>query len=419
MRRTTVFMAVAASVVLAHAVSAASLPEATPGEAGVSAQRLQRVTALMSRYVEEGKVAGSVTLVARRGKVIHLEPVGWRDRETKSPMREDTIFRIASQTKAITSVAALMLQEDGKLLLTDPVSKYLPEYATTTVAVKKDAGQYDIVPAARPITVRDLMLHTAGIPYPGGIADDRWQAAGITDAMLAGRDEPIRDTVRRFAALPFDSQPGAAFIYGFNTDVLGAVVEQAAGMSLDAFLRTRIFEPLRMHDTHFYLPQKERDRLAVVYRLSEGKLQRLPEGSELETQGSFVDGPRRNFSGGGGLLSTVGDYARFLQMLLNGGELDGAHILSRKSVELMTANQLGGVEYTPGEGFGLGVGIVTDLGVRGLLGSKGEYGWGGTYHTEYWVDPQEELIVVTMCQLRGEVDDQQKLRVLIYQALDE
>jgi CubicO group peptidase (beta-lactamase class C family) len=407
-------------LLLAHPALAQDLPRATPEEVGLSSARLERLTAVFRRYVEEERLAGAVILVARRGKVAYFEAFGRRDREARAPMTTDAIFRIASQTKAIVSVAVMMLQEEGALLITDPVGKYLPEFRNTTVAVARDGGGYDVVAAKRPITIRDLLTHTAGIGYGGGIARDRWARAGIQGWYFADRDEPIAETVKRMAALPFDAQPGERFVYGYSTDILGVVVEKVSGMPLDEFLRTRIFEPLKMRDTHFYLPPAKRERLAVVYSAAEaGGLERAPDPGGMVGQGAYVDGPRKSFSGGAGLLSTARDYARFLQMLLNGGELDGVRLLSRKTVELMTADHIGEAYGRPGEGFGLGFAAVEDLGARGLPGSVGEYGWGGAYHSVYWVDPREELVVVYLTQLipAGALDDHAKLRALVYQAI--
>lgn len=408
-------------LLLAHPLLAQDLPRARPEDVGMSSERLERLTATFNRYVAEEQLAGAVVLIARRGKVAYLESFGMRDREAGAPMATDAIFRIASQTKALVSVAVMMLQEEGKLAINSPVGRYLPEFQRTTVAVPRAGGEgYDVVPANRPITIRDLLTHTAGIGYGYGTARDRWAEAGIQGWYFADRDEPIAATVARMASLPFDAQPGERFVYGYATDILGVLVERVSGVSLDEFLRTRILEPLKMRDTHFYLPQSKRNRLAVVYSAREdGGIERAPDPGDMVGQGAYVDGPRRSFSGGAGLLSTAGDYARFLQMLLNGGELDGVRLLSPKTVELMTADHIGERYGRPGEGFGLGFSVVEDLGARGLPGSVGEYGWGGAYHSHYWVDPREELVVVYFTQLipaRG-IDDHAKLRALVYQAI--
>jgi CubicO group peptidase (beta-lactamase class C family) len=421
-RRIGVFFAAALLVAttVAPAARAQELPRVDPEAVGLSRERLRRLTETLDGYVREGKLSGGVALVARRGKVAYVEAFGQRDREARAPMREDTIFRIASQTKALVSVAAMILQEDGRLLLNDPVGKYLPEFRETTVAVPKQGGGYDVVKAKRPVTVRDLLTHTAGVGYGGGPARDRWEAAKITGWYFADRDEPVGATVARMAALPFEAQPGERWVYGYSTDILGALVERVSGQTLEEFLRARILEPLGMKDTHFYLPESKAGRFAVVYSATEaGGLERAPDPGGAAGQGAYLKGPRKSFSGGAGLLSTAGDYARFLSMLLNGGELGGKRILSRKSVELMTVDHLAGKSFREGHGFGLGFSVTKDLGASGKPGSVGEYGWGGAYHSTYWVDPKEQLVVVYFTQLipaRG-LDDQDKLRALVYQAI--
>ncbi|MDX1562917.1 MAG: serine hydrolase domain-containing protein [Gammaproteobacteria bacterium] len=400
------------------AFDAAALEPAAPEAAGLSSERLERLSAQLEQYVDDDALAGSVTLVARRGKVVYLEAFGARDRAEQSPMQTDTIFRIASQTKAIVSTAAMILQEEGKLLISDPVGDYIPEFAETTVAVPRQGGGYDVVRANRPVTIRDLLTHTSGFDYGTGVAADAWARAGIQGYYFSDRDEPIGETVARMAGLPASAHPGQSWIYGYNTDILGAVLEVASGMPLDELLRVKLFEPLGMTDTHFYLPRNKRDRLATVYASVDGGLERAPETGSAG-QGAFVDGPRRSFSGGAGLLSTATDYARFLQMILNGGELDGARILSPKTVELMATSHLNEIAFRPGQGFGLGFSVLEDVGVRGTPGSAGELGWGGAYHSTYWIDPVEELVVVHLTQLipAGGVDDQAKVRTLVYQAI--
>jgi CubicO group peptidase (beta-lactamase class C family) len=413
------FSLVLALFLLASA-SAQTLPQAKPEEVGLSSERLERLTQTLNGYVETGRLAGGVAMVLRDGKVAYTHAFGQRDRQAASPMRPDTIFRIASQTKALVSTAVLMLQEQGRLVLSDPVSKYVPEFRETTVAVPRDGGGYDIVKPKRGITIRDLLTHTSGIDYGYGTAADRWKAAGIQGWYFADRDEPIAATVSRMAALPFQAQPGERWIYGYSLDILGVVVERASGETLEAFLQSHILTPLRMVDTHFFLPPSKRERLAVVYtRKDTSPLEPAPAPGGMTGQGAYVDGPRKSFSGGAGLLSTAVDYARFLQMLLNGGELDGVRILGRKSVELMTVDHLDDIEYRPGEGFGLGFSVLEDLGARGTPGSTGEFGWGGAYHSTYWVDPRERLAVLYFTQLipAGDIDDYAKLRALVYQAI--
>ncbi len=409
-------------LVLATAIPsvAQELPRARPEQVGMSSTRLQRLTDTLQGYVDKNQLPGAVLLVTRRGQVAYLEAFGQRDRESASPMRPDALFRIASQTKAIVSVGAMILLEEGSLLLTDPVGKHLPEFLHTSVAVPTDAGGYEVVEAKRPITVRDLLTHTSGVSYGGGPASDRWAEAGLQGWYFADRDEPIGASVARIAALPFDAQPGDRFVYGYSTDILGALVERVSGQPLDEFLRARVLDPLGMVDTHFYPPEANRDRVATVYSATAaGTVERAPTPGHMVGQGAYLEGPRRSFSAGAGLLSTARDYGRFLQMLLNGGVLNGHRVLSRKTVELMTTDHLDGLTFRPGQGFGLGFSVVEDLGARGLPGSVGEFGWGGAYHSTYWVDPAEELVVVYLTQLipaRG-LDDHGKLRALIYQAI--
>jgi CubicO group peptidase (beta-lactamase class C family) len=406
-------------VVQARDAQRALVPATAAG--GFSAAKLQRLNAELDSYVAAGRLAGGVLWVGRRGQVAHVYAFGQRDVELRSPMREDTMFRIASQTKALVSTATLMLQEEGKLLISDPVSKYLPQFRETTVAVPKASGGYDIVQARRPITIRDLLTHTSGVGYGGGPATDRWQAAGITGWYFADREEPIRETVSRMASLPFEAQPGERWVYGYNTDILGALIEQVSGQTLDELLRSRIFAPLGMNDTYFYVPESKWDRVATVYSLgATGRIERTPDRGGMVSQGSYMSGPRRSFSGGAGLVSTARDYARFLQMMLNGGELDGLRLLSRQTVELMTSNHLRGVAFNDGQGFGLGFSVLTDVGARGTPGSVGEFGWGGAYHSTYWVDPKEQLVVVYLTQLipAGDIDDHAKVRALLYAALE-
>jgi CubicO group peptidase (beta-lactamase class C family) len=394
-------------------------PEASV--AGLSPQKLKRLNVELDSYVAAGKLAGGVLWVGRRGQPPYVYAFGQRDVESRAPMREDTMFRIASQTKALVSAATLMLQEEGKLLIGDPVSKYLPEFRETSVAVSKPGGGYDIVKARRPITIRDLLTHTSGVGYGGGPAAERWQTAGITGWYFADRQEPIRETVSRMASLPFESQPGERWVYGYSTDILGVVVEQVSGQGLDELLRSKIFAPLGMNDTYFYVPESKKERVATVYSLgATGRIERTPDQGGMISQGSYTSGPRRSFSGGAGLVSTARDYARFLQMMLNGGELDGVRLLSRRTVELMTSDHLRGITFTDGQGFGLGFSVVSDVGARGVPGSVGEFGWGGAYHSTYWVDPKEQMVVVYLTQLlpAGDLDDHAKVRALLYAALE-
>ena len=407
-------------VLVPQLLSAQGLLRAAPEDVGLSSERLARLTAALQDHVDEGRLPGAVALVARRGRIAYLEAVGYRDKESNAPLTTDAIFRIASQTKALASVGVMLLQEEGKLLITDPVGKYLPEFMETTVAQPNDAGGYDVVPAERPITIRDLLTHTAGISYGSGPASGQWDAAGITGWYFADRDETVGDVMARLAALPLDAQPGEAWVYGYNTDILGAMIEKISGRTLGEFLRARLLGPLGLDDTHFFLPEAKVDRLATVYSsTADGGIERAPDPGHMVGQGAYVDGPRKSFSAGAGLLSTAADYATFLQMMLNGGTFAGRRMLSRKTVESMTVDHLGDVPFRPGQGFGLGFSVVEDPAALGLPASVGEYGWGGAYHSTYWVDPAEELVVVYLTQLipaRG-IDDHGQLRALVHQAI--
>ena len=405
----------------------AEAPLAAPESVGLSAARLERLRTGMQRYVDEGRVVGLVTLVSRNGRVVHHEAFGRADAEAARPMTKDAVFRIASQTKAITSVAAMLLVEEGRLGLGDPVSRYIPAFEKTTVAVPPPDGAVadtpvSAVPAKRAITVRDLLTHTAGIGYGYGPAAAQWKAAGIQHWYFADRDQPVAAVVERMAGLPMDAPPGERYVYGYGTDILGVVVEKVSGLSLAEFFAERITGPLGMADTRFYLGPAEKDRLATVYAVRDGRLERAPDGKA--GQGHYVEGPRVAFSGGAGLVSTARDYARFLQMMLNGGELDGVRLLGPKTVELMTANHVGTLfaERGPndaGMGFGLGFDVVLDLGRNGRHGSEGAFGWGGAYHTTHWVDPRERLVAVLMTQLLPATgsDLHGRFRTLVYQAI--
>jgi CubicO group peptidase (beta-lactamase class C family) len=398
------------------------LPVVKPEDVGFSSKRLGRIDETFNGFVKDNKMAGSVIPVSRKGKVAYTKAFGYRDLEAKSTMTKDVIFRIASQTKAIVSTGIMILQEEGKLLIQDPLSKYLPEFKDTFVAQPKADGGYDVVPASRPITLRDLLTHTAGIGYGTGVAADKWKAAGIQGWYFADRDEPIGETIKRVAALPMDAQPGSEWVYGYATDILGVVIEKASGQSLDQFLKESIFTPLGMSDTYFFLPKEKANRLAKVYSPKEDQpLVAAPVAGTMDSQGAYVEGPRKSFSGGAGLLSTAKDYYLFLQMMANAGELNGKRLLSRHTVELMTSNHLSDeVLATHDECFGLGFSVLRDVGLRGTPGSLGEFGWGGAYGSTYWVDPVEDIIVVYFTQLRPSsiVQDKLTLRTLVYQALE-
>ena len=426
-RRSLLTLPLTLLLALAPLLRAEAPPATRPESVGLSTERLERLRAGMQRYVDAGRVAGLVTLVSRSGRVVQLEAYGKADVLASRAMTKDAIFRIASQTKTLTSVAAMMLVEEGRLGLSDPVSRYIPAFEKTTVAVPPPAGAVagtplSAVPAKRAITIRDLLTHTAGIGYGFGTAAEQWKAAGIQHWYFADRTEPVAAVVERMAALPMDAQPGERYVYGYNTDILGVVVEQVSGTTLAEFFAKRITGPLAMVDTQFYLDPAKKARLATVYAAKDGRIERAPEG--MPGQGHYVEGPRIAFSGGAGLLSTARDYARLLQALLNGGELDSVRLLSPKTVELMTANHVGTLfaERAPadaGMGFGLGFDVVEDLGKNGRYGSEGAFGWGGAYHTSYWVDPREKLVALLMTQLLPAAgsDLHGRFRTLVYQSI--
>jgi CubicO group peptidase (beta-lactamase class C family) len=414
----------AAIALVAVAAPLAAQPSRAPvarAPNGFNAGRLARVDRFLQQYADSNRIGGAVALVLRDGEVAYQKSVGWVDREARRPMTPDAMFRIASQSKAITSTAILMLVEEGRIALGDPVSRFIPAYAHTTVASRADSGRA-VVPARRQITIQDLLTHTAGISYGGErwIAD-QYAAKGLGPAAgngwyTADKSEPVCETMERLATLPFIAQPGEAFIYGYNTDILGCVVERASGLSLDEFIRTRITGPLGMTDTYFFLPPAKASRLVTLYMNdSTGRVARAPEGSR--GQGHYVEGPRRSFSGGAGIVSTARDYARFLQMILNRGEIDGVRILSPRSVDLMTSDQIPTIYGQNGKGFGLGFETVERLGAIGYY-SVGSFGWGGAYGSSYMVDPAERMVVVFMInQMPNRSDVASRFPTLVYQAL--
>jgi CubicO group peptidase (beta-lactamase class C family) len=413
MKRAAVLVAVVALVSLAGmALAATPAPAADapgaqqvarPETVGMSSERLARIGPAMQRYIDDELVPGTVTLVARKGKIVHLEARGARDAESGAPMSTDAIFRIASMTKPITSVALMMLYEEGKFRLNDPIKKWMPEYADPKVAepLPDSAGgpKYRLAPAERPITVRQLLTHTAGFTntYLGLF---KQEAEKISAKQKP--DDTVADYVARFAALPLNYQPGERWEYSGATNHVGRLVEILSGLTLDQFFQQRIFQPLGMKDTHFYLPAEKLPRFAAQYKPGEeNKKIILADAPTAESR--FVKEPHTFFMGAGGLVSTATDYWRFQQMMLQGGELDGKRILGRKTVELITANHTGDLPIWlsgPGYGFGLGYSVLLDHGAAGSMQSNGTFGWGGAFCTYFWVDPQEEMIGILMTQVR-------------------
>ena len=421
-------------VLIATSVWGQGLPVAKPGQVGLSAERLERIGPLIQNYVEQNQIAGAVTLIARNGKVAYFKSFGMKDVEAKKPMTTDTMFRIASMTKPITTVAVMILQEEGRLLLNDPVSKYIPEFKNTKVLIppKEGSGEYTTVPAKSEITIRQLLSHISGLTYTFWGRkpwSEIYKKAGISDG-LTQTEGTIGDKVKVLAGLPLMFQPGEGWEYSLSVDVLGYVVEVVSGKTLDEFFRERIFKPLRMKDTYFYIPEAKVPRLASLYIPNPQGGIRKVEGQA--TVGDLVyssdfqyKGPKTYFSGGGGLVSTISDYARFAQMLLNGGELDGVRLLSRKSVEEMTINHIGDLYVYPryrliaGDKFGLGLCIRTEKGQYDLLESLGAYTWSGIFYTRFLVDPKEKMIIVFLTQVYpyGHLTLHEQLRVLAYQSI--
>ncbi len=394
-----------------------------PPRSGMLASRVVRIDSALDKAVRDGEVTGAVALVLRDDRVVYERAVGWSDKEANRRMTADALFRIASQTKALTSTAILMLVEEGRMSLTDRVSKWIPSFERTMVATRTDTG-VALVRARRAITVRDLLTHTAGISYgTDAQVAARYQAAGLGPAAgfgwyTADKDEAVCETMTRLGTLPFVAQPGEAFVYGYNTDILGCLVEKVSGQALDVFLRTRLTAPLGMLNTFFFVPEAQRARLTAVYRSdSTGRSVRAADGAR--GQGHYVDGPRKNFAGGAGLVSTARDYARFLQMIARGGSWQGRQLLAPHTVRLMNTNQLGALTSQSGLGFGLGFETTERYGANGMA-SPGSYGWGGAYGSTYLVDPVEGLIIVFMMnQLPSSSDLASRFRTLVYQALVE
>jgi CubicO group peptidase (beta-lactamase class C family) len=388
-----------------------------PETVGLSSSRLARIGQAMQKYVDGEKLAGTLTLVARHGKIAYFEPLGLMDVEAQKPMERDTIFRIYSMSKPVTSVAVMMLYEKGEFLLTDPVHEFIPAFADVRVLTQMPTG-IDLVPPQRAITIHDLLTHTAGLAYglEESYIDQLYQQA-VWDPLQRDPEATLAKEVEAIATVPLAYHPGQGWRYSLATFVLGYLVQVVSGMPFDAYLREQIFGQLGMSDTGFYVPPDKIDRLATLYSPSkeEGGLQVVDGGFRVTEPGAIP-------AGGEGLVSTAADYVRFAQMLLNGGALGDVRLLSRKSVELMTMNHLpAGVHPfdNRSSGMGLGVGVVIDLAQSRILGSVGTYGWGGAASTDFWVDPQEDLVGVFMTQLMpsGTYPLHPEVRVAVYQAL--
>lgn len=405
---------------------------ASPEQVGMSKERLARIGPLMQKHVADGHMAGGVGLIARRGKVVYFDTWGLADKEGNQPMRKDSIFRIYSMTKAITAVAVMTLYEEGKFSLADPVSRYLPEFAEMKVAVEKTdpiTGRRTAytVPAERPITILDLLRHTSGLTY-GGLAphDEKgelvYRKLGLDGAAREG--QTLAELVKKLASAPLVYQPGTNFHYGMSIDVLGRLVEVLSGQPLDQYFEERIFKPLKMVDTAFYAPEEKVNRLTALYAF-DGKTQTINRSGNAVQQDGYRKKPQV-FMGGAGLASTAMDYARFIQMMLNGGQLEGARILSPKTVELMSTDHLNELArpapavLAPGYGMGLTFAVNLGPGRTSQIGSQGEYNWAGAAGTSFWIDPKEQMIGVFMIQnFSDDFRKAQQLKQLAYQAIVE
>ena len=405
-----------------------SLPRSEPAEVGLNGAQFQRLDDHLGRYVAAGQLAGGAILIARRGFIAHQGLVGMMDVARGTALREDTVFRIYSMTKPVTSVVAMQLFEEGRLQLDDRLDKYIPAFAKTGVYAGGTLGSFETAPPARPITLRDLLTHTSGLTY--WIQERSPVDAAYRSLKLAATDVPLADWVEKVAALPLEFSPGAAWNYSVAIDVLGRVIEVITGQPLDDVFRARIFEPLGMDDTDFYVPPEKADRLAACYQ----RTQEVPLALQDDPVHSPYLAKPALFSGGGGLVSTLHDYARFAQMLCNGGHLGGTRILGRKTLELMARNHLpGGKDLNElsislfsettmsGIGFGLGFAVTLDPARAQLPGTPGEFFWGGAASTYFFVDPAEELIAVFMTQLlpSSALNLRREMRALIYAALDD
>jgi CubicO group peptidase (beta-lactamase class C family) len=417
MRKTALLAAITLALLTGPAGAQAPLPSARPEQVGLSTERLGQLGQVLRQEIAKGKIPGAVALVARKGRIAYHEAFGARDPATRAPMTRDAIFRIYSMTKPVTSVAIMMLQEEGRLVLNDPVSKFLPQLTKLQVAVeKKDAsGQptLELVPAQREITIHDLLRHTSGFTYGGRTTNLTVKEAYAREGVDA-RDLTNAELVDRLAKVPLAHQPGTAWEYSRSVDVLGRVVEVISGKSLGGFFADRIFRPLGMKDSGFSVPQAQQGRLAQAFPIDPAT------GDKIAL--IDVTTPPRYESGGGGAVSTTDDYVRFAQALLNGGRLDRARLLGRTTVAFMASDHLGPISATirrPGYTFGLGFQVRRDVGLDGQSGSIGEYGWAGAGGTYFWVDPKEQVVAILMTQAPGpsRVYYRQLFKELVQQAI--
>ncbi len=401
------------------------LTEANPESVGMSSERIARIDKMCEEAVAAGDLPGIVSLIARDGKIVHWKAYGMADNQKGRQLNRDDIFRIASQTKAITSTAVMMLWEQGKFRLDDPISKYIPEFKNPQVlnSFKYSDTTWTGIPANNEITIRHLLTHTSGIGYGVIDGDERmkmiYQKAGVTD-LFTTENITIEESVKKLAKLPLHHHPGEKYTYSEGLDVLDYFVEIISGMPFDEFLKTHIFDPLGMNDTRFYLPESKADRLVAVQHKTDDGWEKYPV-TFYDTDYP-VKGAKAFFSGGAGLSSTAKDYATFLQMYLNGGEYNGVRLLSRTTVRTIMGNQTNGLFNGPEEYYGLAFGVVTSDGVlKGGMGSEGTFDWGGYFNTQYFADPAENVIGIIMKQTQGQVNDQTgwKFRQMVFSAIDD
>lgn len=400
------------------------LTEAMPASAGMSADRLARIDTMLNDAIANNKIPGAVALVARNGRIVYYKAFGKASNSTGQALKRDDIFRIASQSKAITATAVMMLWEEGKFSLDDPISKYIPEFAHPVIfdsLIAKDSS-FIAHPATKPITIRNLLTHTSGIGY-GMIDDDNYkkiyQKAGIIDAFTTS-NATIEQGIKKLAKLPLHFEPGSEYHYSEGLDVLGYLVEIISGMPFDKFLQTRIFAPLDMQDTYFYLPDSKKDRLVPVQTFKDGRWIRY--GATFYDVDYPVKGAKTYFSGGGGLSSTALDYAHFLQMYLNGGEYNGIRLLSHTTVQFMMENQIGDLFPDAGATYALAFSVLSDHGeAEGGHGHAGTFSWGGYFDTQYFADPREQVIGIIMKQVQDVSNDDtgSKFQQLVEQAIDD
>ncbi len=426
MKKNTLTLLFCLSLSLSFAQSV--LKEAPSASAGMSAERLKRIDALFKDQIDKQWLPGAVAIIARNGIITYHQAAGTSGIGADQPMKKDDVFRIASMTKAVTSVAMLILLEEGKYMLDEPLSKYIPEFKNMTIL--KDFNEkdttYTTIPAKRPITIRQLLTHTSGIAYgfTNKTTGSIYAKAKVPD-LASIENITIGEKMKILATMPLLHEPGEKFTYSLSTDVLGYLVEVLSGMNLSDFCEKRIFQPIGMNDTHFFWPEAADNRLVKMYgdNKTTDQIFKYPaDFPDVKRMNYPTKGAKTYFSGGSGLSCTALDYAKFLQMILNNGTYNEARILSRKTVEMMTTNQIGELTLGNGTQFGLGLSILTDKGTFRQLSSAGRLGWGGAFNTTYWIDPKEKMVVVLMTQIYPTSHQQElytKFETAVYQAIND